>query len=224
MRLQRAIAALVVLVGLSVSGVAPAAAQDWRFGVAPKHHSEIFYVPHTLGLDPTSDPEPTPEPPPTPRPEPTPPDVLVLVPDFQFAPNLLSLVHASNYSNDADAPVLRLYHAYFDRQPDLNGAKYWLGVRRDGHDLLDIAGYMAGGREFANNYSGVIDQEYLRRVYENMLNRTYDQAGFNYWLDLLRGRNDFGLNPNRAQLSRSGVVFYVTGGAEFIANYPYTRP
>ncbi|MFW2382140.1 MAG: DUF4214 domain-containing protein [Acidimicrobiales bacterium] len=193
--------------------------EEW----APKHHSEVFYVANTLGLEPPAKPEPTPLPPQSPDPEPTPPDVLVPVADFQDAPNLISMINSTSYSNGSDAPVLRLYQAYFDRQPDLVGAKYWLGIRRDGHDLLAIAGFMSGGQEFANNYSGVSDQEYLRRVYENMLGRTYDQAGFNYWLDILRGTNDSGLNPNLAKLSRSEVVFYVTGGAEFISNYPYTK-
>jgi hypothetical protein len=176
--------------------------------------SDEFTVENTLGLPP----------PPEPEPEPTPvPDVIVVVADYSNAPNLASLIHATNYSNDLDAPVLRLYQAYFNRPPDLLGIKYWLDVRRSGYSQFAIAGFMAGSREFANNYEDVSDSEYLSRVYQNMLGRQYDQAGFNYWLDILRGTNEFGLNPTSADLSRAEVVYYVTGGQEFINNYPYTN-
>jgi hypothetical protein len=143
--------------------------------------------------------------------------------EYANATNLTSLVNAADYSNDLDAPVLRLYRAYFNREPDLDGAKYWLTIRRNGYGLLQIAGFMADGQEFANNYTGINDTEYLRRIYYNMLDRAADQAGHNYWLDLLQGTNDHGLNPNLHQLNRSEVVFSVTGGQEFVNTYPYTN-
>lgn len=145
------------------------------------------------------------------------------VDDYADATNLASLVNAANYSSASDAPVLRLYRAYFDREPDLDGAKYWLTVRRRGYRLLEIAGFMAGSQEFKDNYAEVSDVEYLRRVYQNMLGRHYDQAGFGYWLDLLQAQNASGLNPDLKQLTRSGVVFYVSRSQEFITSYPYTK-
>lgn len=142
---------------------------------------------------------------------------------YRDAPNLNSLIHADDYSNQLDAPILRLYQAYFNRLPDLIGSIYWLDIRRAGYGQLQIAGFMAGSQEFANNYAGTSDEEYLRRVYQNVLGRNYDQAGFNYWLDAVRGTNEFGGNPLRKDLSRAEVVFYFTGGEEFIRNYPYTN-
>ncbi|NNF56145.1 MAG: DUF4214 domain-containing protein [Acidimicrobiales bacterium] len=137
------------------------------------------------------------------------------------ASSILEILRASDYSDQLDAPVLRLYQAYFDRQPDLAGAKYWLGVRRQGHRQLAIAKFMAASQEFANNYQSVSDEVYLTRVYQNMLGRDADESGYNYWLDAVRGTNEFGGNPNRTDLSRGEVVFYVTAGQEFIRNYPY---
>ena len=203
-------------------------ATDYESAWAPVFYSEPFDIAYALDSTPTPVPQPTPTPDPVPEPDPVPDpvptdDVIVVVPDYSMAPNLVSVIHATNYSNDLDAPVLRLYQAYFNREPDLLGIKYWLDVRRSGHRLLAIAGFMAGSREFANNYQGVSDVEYLTRVYRNMLGRDYDQAGFNYWLDAVRGTNDFGGNPRYSDLSRAEVVFYVTGGEEFIRNYPYTN-
>ncbi len=137
------------------------------------------------------------------------------------ATSVVEILRASDYSDTLDAPVLRLYQAYFDRQPDLAGAKYWLDIRRQGHRQLAIAGYMAGSQEFVTNYQGVSDEVYLTRVYRNMLGRDADQAGYNYWLDAVRGTNEFGGNPQGTDLSRSELAFYVTGSEEFIGNYPY---
>lgn len=146
---------------------------QWSYPNLFQWWSEEFTVEHTLGLPPPEpEPSPSPDPIPEPDPEPTPgPDVIVVVADYSNAPNLVSLIHATNYSNDLDAPVLRLYQAYFNPPPDLLGIKYWLDVRRSGYDQYAIAGFMAGSREFANNYEGVSDSEYLTRVYRNMLGR-----------------------------------------------------
>lgn len=137
------------------------------------------------------------------------------------ATSIVEILGASDYDDTLDAPVLRLYQAYFNRQPDVAGAKYWLDVRRQGHWQLEIAGYMAGSQEFATNFEGVSDDVYLTRVYRNMLGRASDQAGYNYWLDALRGSNDFGGNPTTIDLSRAELVFYVTKGEEFISRYPF---
>ncbi len=137
------------------------------------------------------------------------------------ATSIVEILRASDYSDTLDAPVLRLYQAYFNRQPDVAGAKYWLDVRRQGHRQLAIAGYMAASQEFANNYQGVSDEVYLARVYQNMLGRDSDPAGYNYWLDAVRGTNEYGGNPTGTDLSRAEVVFYVTSSEEFIRNYPY---
>ena len=132
--------------------------------------------------------------------------------DYVDAADVVGIVSASNYDRSLDAPVLRLYQAYFNRQPDTGGAKYWLGIRRQGFGLLDIAGFMAGSEEFANTYAGTSNDAYVAQVYANVLGRAYDQDGYDYWLDLL----------DTNQTTRVTTVFYVTANAEFINNHPYT--
>ena len=121
------------------------------------------------------------------------------------------LVEASDYAGEQHAAVLRLYRAYFNREPDLAGAKYWLTVSDLGYSLLDIAGFMAGSQEFYNAYNGTTNEEYTFRVYANVLGRPPDAAGYEYWLGLV----------NRGELDRVGVVFWITQGPEFIRANPY---
>lgn len=124
-----------------------------------------------------------------------------------------ALVKSFDYSNSKDAPVLRLYQAFFNRTPDVAGAKYWISVRRQGYNALRIAGFMSGSAEFKGLYDGTSDAEFVTAVYQNVLGRGYDQAGYDYWLGLVR----------RGELSRPAMVFYVTANQEFIRNYGFVN-
>ena len=110
----------------------------------------------------------------------------------------------------ADADILRLYQAFFERLPDVNGTKYWIGVARSGPELNEIAGWFADSDEFALTYGGTTDREFLKIVYANVLGRSYDLDGFEYWIGQMQ-----------AGLSRGGVVRWVAANDEFITAYPF---
>ena len=105
-----------------------------------------------------------------------------------------------------DAQVLRLYLAFFNRQPDVKGANYWVRIRHEGSTLANISGYFTLSREFSLNYAGTSNPEFLDRVYENVLGRNYDQGGFDYWLALLTS----------GSLDRAGVVMWISLNDEFV--------
>lgn len=112
---------------------------------------------------------------------------------------------------EADAQVLRLYLAFFNRQPDTGGANYWVALRYDGSTLADISGFFTLSTEFANNYDGTSNEEFLERVYTNVLGRNYDESGFDYWLNLL----------NKGELDRGGIVQWISLNGEFVDANPY---
>ncbi len=58
-------------------------------------------------------------------------------------------------------------------------------------------------------------------MYRNVLGREFDQAGYDYWLDLLQGSNDGGGNPELKLIGRGEAVRWITGSAEFESAYPY---
>ncbi len=144
----------------------------------------------------------------------------------QDAESITDLLDQADYNGTSHAQILRLYQAIFGRTPDLDGAKYWIRVNNgeeDGtrHGVLAIAAFMSASDEWSNNYAGTGSEEFLERVYSNVLGRDYDQAGFDYWLDILNGTNLSGENPDRSTLDRPAMVFYVTANPEFISSYPY---
>jgi hypothetical protein len=135
--------------------------------------------------------------------------------DKQYAISQTSLVSeipgACDYEQQTHGAVLRLYRAFFDRDPDVAGAKYWIDINEQSQTLDQIADYFTLSNEFGRNYDDTTNEQYLQAVYANILSRDYDQAGFDYWLELL----------DSAALTRGGVVRWIATNPEFIARYPY---
>ncbi len=129
---------------------------------------------------------------------------------FTPADSLEALVSSESFSK-TDADILRLYLAFFNRQADIAGANYWLGVSSSGVSIDRISSEFAISTEFVNTYGNVGNEQYLRILYENVLGREADQAGFDYWLGLL----------NSGQLDRGGVVRWIANDVEFTNSHPY---
>lgn len=120
------------------------------------------------------------------------------------------IVAAVDYT-ESDADVLRLYRAFFSRDPDDDGAVYWVTQRRGESTVEDLTFGFANSAEFEMQYGQLSNDDFLTVVYDNMLGRIADQDGFDYWLgELTSGR-----------LDQPGVVRWVTENAEFENRYPF---
>ena len=119
------------------------------------------------------------------------------------------IVAATDYQR-SDADLLRLYRAFFDREPDVEGAKYWISVARQGHRTADIVEYFGASQEFSNSYGLVSNADFLETVYQNTLDRSSDTDGFAYWLQEME-----------SGLSQPQVVLYFSQSQEFRNKYPY---
>ncbi len=134
----------------------------------------------------------------------------VPIPTMAEAGSLLELTYVPDFTA-TDSQVLRLYWAFFQREGDLSGSKYWLDIARSGVSLDDIAYNFSVSAEFQVRYGNTTNRRFLEIVYQNVLGRDYDQDGFDYWLDLLE----------RGQLNRGGVVRWVAASSEFEQQHPY---
>ncbi len=133
------------------------------------------------------------------------------VPIMAEAGTLSQLVAAPDYL-PRYGDVLRLYWAFFNREPDVGGAAYWIGVHRSGVSLDAIAEAFAGSGEFRSRYGKLrSNEDYLAVIYQNVLGRERDNDGFVYWLGLL----------NRGRLTRGTVVRWIAAAPEFIGAHPY---
>jgi hypothetical protein len=123
--------------------------------------------------------------------------------------NVTLLRFADTYlSMDTDGipgQVYRLYQAAFNRTPDTPGLGWWITYMNAGLSLTDVSGYFEGSDEFRTLYgSSVTNENLVTLLYQNVLHRTPDQAGYNLWVNTL----------NSGQLSRQQVLYYFSESAE----------
>lgn len=84
------------------------------------------------------------------------------------------------------ARVWRLYQAYFLRQPDRNGLDYWIDISESGVSLQDMSYNFEQAEEFAIRYGALDEEAFVGLIYNNVMCRAPDGAGFDYWVGLLR--------------------------------------
>ncbi|MCS0588952.1 M57 family metalloprotease [Massilia norwichensis] len=81
----------------------------------------------------------------------------------------------------------QLYAAAFDRVPDLGGLGFWLGAMDGGTSLTDVATEFTKSKEFTSMYGATRSAEdFLTKVYQHVLHRAPDPAGYDYWLQVMK--------------------------------------
>jgi len=93
--------------------------------------------------------------------------------------------------NGVAGQAYRIYKAAFDRTPDLTGLGYWIKNMDSGSSLESVANSFINSAEFKMLYgTNPSHESFVTQVYNNVLHRAIDQAGFTYWVDTLsRGLN-----------------------------------
>ncbi len=80
----------------------------------------------------------------------------------------------------------RIYRAAFDRTPDGGGLGFWIAMMDRGTTLNEIAGGFVRSQEFIDLYGAApTNAEIVTRMYQNILDRAPEQAGYDYWLAAL---------------------------------------
>lgn len=82
---------------------------------------------------------------------------------------------------DGHARVFRLYWAFFDRQPDAEGALFWANRFSQCWSLERIANFFATSDEFVTTYGTLTDAQFVDLIYRNVLDRTAEPEGRSFW-------------------------------------------
>lgn len=94
----------------------------------------------------------------------------------------LEILRLNPYVDGVEEQVIRLYVAYYLRNPEFAGFDYWRDVRRaNQRSLRGIADFMSRSTEFNTMYGSLDDAEFVSLVYRNVLGRQAEAAGFTYW-------------------------------------------
>jgi alkylated DNA nucleotide flippase Atl1 len=91
----------------------------------------------------------------------------------------------------------RVYKAAFARDPqsgDMSGLGFWISRIDNGMDMVEVAARFIDSNEFRSLYGqNPTNSEFLTKVYTNVLGRTPDQGGYNWWL------NELNTNPSKTK-------------------------
>ncbi|GAB2851353.1 hypothetical protein GCM10027277_19540 [Pseudoduganella ginsengisoli] len=99
----------------------------------------------------------------------------------------------------------RLYQAAFNRAPDLKGLGYWISQMDHGASQRDVAASFVASSEFTALYGeNPTNFAFLTKLYNNVLQRAPEQAGLDYWLDVM----------NKGAATRSEVLGFFSEANE----------
>jgi len=110
-----------------------------------------------------------------------------------------------------DGQLARLYRAYFTREADVEGLRYWRDVRSNAVRLDVVSSLFERSEEFQLIYGDLADDQFVEQMYVNVLGRASDPDGFGYWTGLLdegvgRGTVVLGFSESAEFISRTGTV------------------
>lgn len=94
---------------------------------------------------------------------------------------------------DGEAPLLAagqsdiqgLYRAFLGREPDDAGFDFWLGKGLAGENVWSLAGHFANTEEFSVRNQGLDTAAFVDGLYANVLARSADANGRQYWVSQL---------------------------------------
>lgn len=111
-------------------------------------------------------------------------DSLINIERLQFADKSVAL--------DVDGVAglaYRLYQAAFDRTPDQTGLGFWIAQMDKGYSLNSVASEFVKSQEFQLRYgSNASNKDLVSGFYANVLHRTPDQGGMDFWVGVLDSR------------------------------------
>ena len=82
--------------------------------------------------------------------------------------------------------LVRLYHATFNREADKMGVGHWAKQLTSGLTLEDVAYEFIHSKEFGITYpDGLTSEGFVTLLYNNVLGRTPDKHGLDYWIEKL---------------------------------------
>lgn len=100
---------------------------------------------------------------------------------------------------------IELYIAYFNRAPDAVGLSFWGTAFANGVTLEQSATFFIDQPETRATYpSDLSNADFATAVYDNVLGRIPDQAGFDFWVDAL----------DSGSVGRDQFILAILGGAK----------
>nr|WP_238940504.1 DUF4214 domain-containing protein [Pseudoroseomonas ludipueritiae] len=103
-----------------------------------------------------------------------------------FATSFENVVrNLSVMGDDEYGHAYRLYEAALDREPETAGLNYWYNHLESGQSLTWVAQGFIDSTEYQQKYGGLDNANFVEQLYQNVLGRGSDSAGFENWMNAL---------------------------------------
>ncbi len=121
-------------------------------------------------------------------------DEITGIPKLQFADKAVSAIAEIEATfdqvkakDDVTGKMFRVYNAAFKRFPDSDGLEYWIEKNGSGENTeRQVAESFLASNEFKKKYGeDVTNEQYVKTLYQNILDREPDLDGYNYWVGQL---------------------------------------
>lgn len=119
----------------------------------------------------------------------------------------------------AAGQTYRVYQAAFDRKPDVPGLSFWMFNMDNGVTLVDVAdGFLKSAEAIKLYGTNATAEEFVGRLYNNVLHRAPEQAGFDFWVNAIKlgfSRADLLAQFAESGENRAQVIAAIEGGIEY---------
>jgi serralysin len=120
----------------------------------------------------------------------------------------------------AGGQAYRLYQAAFNRVPDKGGLGYWIAQLDRGATLTQVSQAFVDSAEFKTQYGAhATNAELVNHLYWNVLHRAPEQAGYDYWVNILNSHADSLANVlanfSESKENYAQLVGVMSNGVEF---------
>jgi len=143
-------------------------------------------------------------------------DTLKNIERLQFSDKTIALDIDGNAGQ-----TYRIYKAAFNRTPDNGGLKYWIGMMDGGTNLPSVASGFIASNEFKALYgANPSNDQFVNKLYSNVLGRAPDAGGFNYWVGLLNNKQidmtSTLVNFFESPENQAGVIGVIQNGIDLL--------
>jgi hypothetical protein len=118
----------------------------------------------------------------------------------------------------AGGMAYRLYQAAFDRAPDLGGLGFHITNLDNGVSIATVAAHFMESPEFASKYGTLDNEQFVRQLYANVLDREPEAQGLAYHMHNLRtthSRADILANFSESPENQANVIGAIQNGMAY---------
>jgi hypothetical protein len=112
--------------------------------------------------------------------------------------------------------VQRMYIAYYGRSGDPGGVAYWTGrlVEVGGNWIADLVNAFGTSPEYTERFGALSAADLIENLYQQLFNRSAENDGLRFYVDLLNGTNNTGWNPTLRVSTLAQIALDIANGAQ----------